>query len=117
LDGATSARRRLLAASRPPNPAEIAVITDNPSKPLRLLHWHLAGCPSTPAHPPGALPVGACWRNLPEAWWRSIRRAALAGQSLARSEEFTLAIEVATCQLNARARLWVWGPLAPSPRY
>jgi hypothetical protein len=34
VDGATSGRRRLLAASRPPNPAgEIAVITDNLSKP------------------------------------------------------------------------------------
>jgi hypothetical protein len=62
------------------------------------------------------IPVGACRRNLPEAWWRIFRRDALAGQSLARSDEITLAT-VATCQLNARARLWVWGRLAPSPRY
>jgi hypothetical protein len=32
-------------------------------------------------------------------------------------DEVTLAIRVATCQLNARARLWVWGRRAPSPRY
>jgi hypothetical protein len=100
--------------SRPPNPAgEIAVITDNLSKPLRLLHWHLAGCPSVPAHPPGVHPGRACWRNLQEAWWRIFRRDALAGQSFARSDEITLAIEMATCQLNARARLWVWAPWRP----
>jgi hypothetical protein len=63
------------------------------------------------------IPVGACWRNLPEAWWRIFRRDALAGQSFARSDEITLATEMATCQLNARARLWVWARLAPSPRY
>jgi hypothetical protein len=43
------------------------------------------------------IPVGACWRKLPEAWWRIFRCDALAGQSLARSDEITLAIEVATC--------------------
>jgi hypothetical protein len=64
-----------------------------------------------------AIPVGACWRNLQEAWWRIFRRDALAGQSFAHSDEITLAIEMATCQLNGRARLWVWGRLAPSPRY
>jgi hypothetical protein len=64
-----------------------------------------------------AIPVGACWRNLQGAWWRILRRDALAGQSFARSDEITLAIEVATCQLNARARLWVWARLAPLPRY
>ena len=65
------------------------------------------------------IPVGACWRKLPEAWWRIFRCDVLAGQSFARSDEITLATEMATCQLNARARLWVWcgGPLAPSPRH
>ena len=32
-------------------------------------------------------------------------------------EEITLATSVATCQLNARARPWVWGRPLPSPRY
>ena len=64
-----------------------------------------------------AIPVGACWLNLQEAWWRIFRRDALAGQSFARSDETILATEVATCQLNARARPWVWARLAPSPGY
>jgi hypothetical protein len=44
-----------------------------------------------------------------------LRCDALAGQSLARSDEITLAIEMATCQLNARSAVGV-GLLAPSPR-
>jgi hypothetical protein len=36
---------------------------------------------------------------------------------VATPEEITLAISVATCQLNARARPWVWGRPLPSPRY
>ena len=52
--------------------------------------------------------MGDSWRYLQEAWRRIFRRDALAGQSFACSDEITLAIEMATCQLNARARLWVW---------
>jgi DDE superfamily endonuclease len=33
------------------------------------------------------------------------------------STRIWLATQVATCQLNARARPWVWGRPAPSPRY
>ncbi|MEU2832212.1 transposase [Streptomyces lavendulae] len=29
------------------------------------------------------IPVGACWLNLQEAWWRIFRKAALAGQTFA----------------------------------
>nr|WP_285558864.1 hypothetical protein [Streptomyces hygroscopicus] len=29
------------------------------------------------------IPVGACWLNLQESWWRIFRKAALAGQSFA----------------------------------
>jgi hypothetical protein len=90
------------------------VITDNLSKPLRLLHWHLAGCPS--AHPPGVHPGRRVLAEPAGGLVAQLRRDALAGQSLARSDEITLAIEMATCQLNARARRWVWGPLASSPR-
>ena len=50
------------------------------------------------------IPVGACWLNLQEAWWRLFRHAALAGQTFANPKEIALATEVATCQLNARAR-------------
>ena len=63
------------------------------------------------------IPKGACWLNLQEGWWRLFRREALAGQTFATPEEITLATMVATCQLNARARPWVWGRPPPSPRY
>jgi DDE superfamily endonuclease len=63
------------------------------------------------------IPKGACWLNLQEGWWRLFRREAFAGQSFATPEEITLATRIATCQLNARARPWVWGRPAPSPRY
>jgi hypothetical protein len=33
------------------------------------------------------IPVGACWLNLQEAWWRLFRREALAGQTFANGEE------------------------------
>jgi transposase len=63
------------------------------------------------------IPKGACWLNLQEAWWRPFRRAAFAGQTLACAAEVALATRVATAQLNARARPWVWGRPRPSPRY
>jgi hypothetical protein len=40
---------------------------------------------------------------------RLFRRQALAGQCFADAGEITLATRVATAQLNARARPWVWG--------
>jgi hypothetical protein len=61
------------------------------------------------------IPVGACWLNLQEAWWRLFRREALAGQSFADAEEIELATRVATKQLNVRAKRWVWGR-PPKPR-
>jgi len=54
------------------------------------------------------IPKGACWLNVQEGGWRLFRRQALAGQCLATPEEVTLATKIATCQLNARARPWVW---------
>jgi transposase len=63
------------------------------------------------------IPKGACWLNLQEGWWRLFRRAAFAGQTLACAAEVTLATRVATAQLNARARPWVWGRPRPSPRH
>ena len=61
------------------------------------------------------IPVGACWLNLQEAWWRLFRREALAGQSFADAEEIELAARVATKQLTHRAKPWVWGR-SPKPR-
>jgi hypothetical protein len=59
---------------------------------------------------------GACWLNLQEAWWRLFRRAALAGQSFADHTEIEYATQVATEQLNRRAKPWVWGRPALPPR-
>ncbi|WP_307710217.1 transposase [Streptomyces sp. V1I6] len=63
------------------------------------------------------IPVGACWLNLQEAWWRIFRKAALAGQSFAGPDEITQATELATAQLNRRARPWIWGRPAPPTRH
>jgi transposase len=62
------------------------------------------------------IPVGACWLNLQEGWWRIFRKAARAGQSFAGPPEIDQATRLATAQLNARARPWVWGRPAPPTR-
>ena len=41
---------------------------------------------------------------------------ALAGQSFADPDEIAHATRVATAQLNARARPWIWGRPEPKPR-
>jgi len=55
------------------------------------------------------IPTGACWLNLQEGWWRLFRRDAFAGQSFATANEIERAMQVATVQLNHRAKPWVWG--------
>jgi hypothetical protein len=60
------------------------------------------------------IPTRACWLNLVEGWWRLFRRAALAGQAFVDREEIVLATRVATWQLNARAKPWVWGRPPPT---
>ncbi|MGI5143742.1 MULTISPECIES: transposase [unclassified Streptomyces] len=62
------------------------------------------------------IPVGACWLNLAEGWWRLLRKAALAGQTFADPGEIACAVRVATAQLNTRARPWVWGRPPPPHR-
>ncbi|MGW1077984.1 IS630 family transposase [Streptomyces sp. NPDC002537] len=62
------------------------------------------------------IPVGACWLNLQEGWWRLFRKAALAGQSFADPDEIDHATRIATAQLNARAKPWIWGRPAPPTR-
>ena len=52
----------------------------------------------------------------PEAWRHVPVWAALAGQSFADPDEIAHATRVATAQLNARARPWVWGRLEPKHR-
>ncbi len=41
------------------------------------------------------IPVGACWLNLQEGWWRIFRKASLAGQSFASPDEITQATRLA----------------------
>ncbi|WP_201364109.1 IS630 family transposase [Dictyobacter formicarum] len=55
------------------------------------------------------IPKGACWLNLQEGWWRLFRRDALAGQSFVNAGEVERAMQVATVQLNHRAKPWIWG--------
>ena len=62
------------------------------------------------------IPVGACWLNLQEGWWRLFRKTALAGRSFGDADHITHATRVATEQLNARARPWIWGRPAPPTR-
>jgi hypothetical protein len=56
------------------------------------------------------IPVGDCWLNLQEGWWRIFRKAALAGQSFAGPAEIEHATRLATSQLNARASRQPAGP-------
>jgi DDE superfamily endonuclease len=97
-----------------------AVARANPrGRPLPLITDNLSSHKSPPIreclekHPrieQVFIPVGACWLNLQEAWWRLFRREALAGhQTFADGEEIERAAQVATLQLNRRAKPWVWG--------
>jgi transposase len=95
-----------------------AVERENPSGALYLITDNLSSHKSPPIrewlekHPRVEqvfIPVGACWLNLQEAWWRVFRREALAGQTFANEEEIERAARVATQQLNRRAKPWVWG--------
>jgi transposase len=108
--------QQLLAAVETANPAgDIVVITDNLSShnSASTRTWLL----DHPRIRQVFIPKGACWLNLQEGWWRLFRHQALAGQSFATPQEITLATKIATCQLNARARPWVWGRSPPSPRH
>lgn len=108
--------RQLLDRINAANPeGDIRVITDNLSshKSPPIQDW-LA------AHPRVQqvfIPVGACWLNLQEAWWRLFRREAFAGQTFADPGEIAHATGVATRQLNQRAKPWIWGRPPRPPRH
>jgi hypothetical protein len=107
---------RLLEAVERSNPSgDLYLITDNLSshKSLPIRQW----LEKHPRVKQIFIPVGACWLNLQEAWWRLFRREALAGQSFADAEEIELATRVATKQLNLRAKPWVWGRPQKPPRH
>lgn len=103
-----------------------AVARSNPTGDLYLIGDNLSSHKSPPIaawledHPrvrPVFIPVGACWLNLQEAWWRLFRREAVAGQSFVDAAEIARATRVATAQLNRRAKPWVWNRPPSSPRY
>ncbi len=48
----------------------------------------------------GSIPVGACWLNLQEGWWRVFREAALADRSFANRDDIEYATTLATNQLK-----------------
>jgi hypothetical protein len=54
----------------------------------------------------------AFWLNLQEPWWRMFRRQRLP----ASSTDIRTATAVATSQLNAKAKPWVWGRPPPPKR-
>jgi hypothetical protein len=111
----TAGYLRLLTAVETANPeGELYVITDNLSSHTShpVVEW-LA------AHPrvhQVFIPKGACWLNLQEPWWRLFRREALAGQTFVDGSEIERATDIATSQLNRRAKPWVWGRPPRTPR-
>jgi transposase len=107
---------RLLQTVARANPrGPLFVITDNLSshKSPPIVDW-LA---SHPRVQQVFIPKGACWLNLQEAWWRQFRKAAFAGQTFADGAEIDLATTVATRQLNARAKPWIWNRPPPPQRH
>jgi hypothetical protein len=103
----------------------VAVAAANPTGDLYLITDNLASHKSPPiqawlaANPRVTqvfIPVRACWLNLQEAWWRLFRREALAGQTFVDGAEIDRATTVATTQLNARAKPWIWGRPPQPPR-
>jgi hypothetical protein len=103
-----------------------AIARANPVGDLYLIGDNLSSHKSPPimawlaAHPrvhQVFIPVGACWLNLQEAWWRLFRREAVAGQSFVDAAEIGHATRVATAQLNRHAMPWVWNRPPGSPRH
>jgi transposase len=112
----TAGYRQLLEALDTANPTgALYVITDNLAshKSPPIQEW-LA---TRPRVQQVFIPKGASWLNLQEAWWRLFRREACADQSFADHTELDQATQVATRQLNRRAKPWVWGRPAPPPRH
>jgi len=107
--------QRFLQLVEEANPAgDIYVITDNLSS-----HNSVSTRTWLEDHPRIKhvfIPVGACWLNLQEGWWRIFRKTAVAGRSFGDPGHITHATNVATDQLNSRAQPWIWGRPAPPTR-
>ncbi|MFD7282073.1 transposase [Streptomyces sp. NPDC059862] len=92
---------------------EIWIVTDNLSS-----HNGLSTRTWLEDHPRichAFIPVGACWLNLQEGWWRIFRKTALAGRSFANREDIDQATTLATDQLNSRANPWIWASRPRQP--
>jgi transposase len=99
----------LLEADNPVG--EIVVITDNLSS-----HTSVSTREWLAEHPrirQVFIPKNACWLNLQEPWWRMFRRQGLTGQQLASGNDIRRVTVVATAQLNAKAKPWIWGRPPP----
>jgi hypothetical protein len=104
----TAGYLRLLQEVAAANPeSALKIITDNLTshKSPPIQDWLAAN----PRVQQIFIPVGACWLNLQEGWWRLLRRDAFAGQSFIDDVEIAEAVRLATGQLNVRAQPWVWG--------
>lgn len=60
-----------------------------PVQSQQRVHADLAGGHPRIHH--ASIPVGACWLNLQEGWWRIFHKAALAGRSFANSDDIAYA--------------------------
>jgi hypothetical protein len=90
------------------------VITDNLSS-----HASVSTCTWLAEHPRiqhTFIPKGPAGSTCRRAGGGGFAARPLPGSRLP-LPEITLATKVATCQLNARARPWVWGRPPPSPRH
>ncbi|GAA2356190.1 hypothetical protein SVIO_026850 [Streptomyces violaceusniger] len=93
---------------------DIVVVTDNLSS-----HNSLATRAWLEDHPRIRhvfIPVGACWLNLQEGWWRIFRKAALAGQSFAGPPEIDQATRPGTSPAQRPSPAMIWGRPAPPTR-
>ncbi|MET9905007.1 transposase [Streptomyces sp. NPDC006446] len=93
---------------------QIWIVTDNESSHNSLSTRTWLEDPPRIHH--AVIPVGACWLNLQEGWWRIFRTAALAGRSFANPDDIAYATALATSQLNSRANPWIWGRPTPPTR-
>jgi hypothetical protein len=108
--------QQLLAAVETANPAgTIVVITDNPSPATPAPAPHVA--PGSSPHPAHLHPQRGLLAQLPGRLVAAVSPPSLCRAVLRHPGEITQATRVATCRLNARARRWVWGRPAPSPRH
>ena len=109
------AYQRFLQVVEQDNPdGEIVVVTDNLSS-----HRSVSTRALLEEHPrirQVFIPVGACWLNLQEGWWRIFRMAALAGQTFADPTEIEAATTPGHRTAQCPSPTWLWGRPAPSTR-